>query len=126
MSRVEVRWGNEAHSIMIWDFEKGWTWNDLNNARRTFDQLMDTVPHTVHIIFNMNRTILPIGDAMHNLKTMNEQYPPNMGLLIVVNPSSFAFKITNIVKRVFRIWNGMTFVSTLAEAYDHISEQTPN
>ena len=125
MSRIAVRWDNEARNIMVWEFEKDWSWSDLTSARRTFDELMSTVPHRVHIIFNMNRTILPIGDALHNLKVMNEQYPPNMGLLIVVNPSSFAFKITNIVMRAFRIWNGMIFVSTLAEAYDHISAQTP-
>ncbi len=125
MSHVEVRWGNDDHTLIVWEFEKGWRWDDLYTARRVFDELMNSVTHTVHMIFNMNKTMIPIGDVLYNFKAVGGQYPKHTGLLIVVDASSFGVKITLIVMRVFRIWGNMMFVDTMSEAYEKISAQTP-
>jgi hypothetical protein len=124
VSHVQVRWGNDDHTFIVWEFEKGWKWTDLYTARRIFDELMNSVTHTVHIIFNMNKTLLPIGDALYNFEAVGGQYPKHTGLLIVVNASSFGVKITQIVMRIFRIWGNMMFVETMKEAYEKISAHT--
>lgn len=121
MSRVHVGWGNDAHTLIVWEFERGWTWADLYSGRRVFDELMGSVTHTVHIIFNLNQTMLPIGDVLYNFKAVGGQYPKHTGLLIVVNATSFGVKITQIVMRVFRIWSHMMFVDTMEEAHAKIA-----
>ncbi len=121
MSHIDVRWNDDNHTIIVWEFDKGWTWDDLFVARRTFDELMNSVTHSVHVIFNMNRTMLPIGDALSNFKAVGGHVPKNAGLLIVVNATGFGVKITHVVMRVFRIWSNMMFVDSMSAAYEKIS-----
>lgn len=121
MSHISVNWENESHTLIRWEFEKGWKWAEVYEARKVFDQLLNSVPHPVDVIFNMNNTPLPFGDALQNFKAVGMHPNKNMRLMVVVKGSIFGIKITQIVMLTFRIWGNMLFANSLEEAKERIA-----
>jgi hypothetical protein len=53
--KIEVRWDNEAKTIILLTFQPGWAWPDLHRAVEVADQLIVSVPHRVHLIIDIRQ-----------------------------------------------------------------------
>ncbi len=51
--QIEVKWDNEIKTAIYLKFQRGWTWPDLRSSVEMADQLIVSVPHTVHLIIDI-------------------------------------------------------------------------
>lgn len=50
---IVVGWGSETQNIVHLEFKRGWKWQDLYTALQEADDLIVSVPHTVHLIIDI-------------------------------------------------------------------------
>ena len=117
MSNIEVSWDDEAKTIVRYDFDFGWTWEELEIANKEFNILMKSVPHTVCAIAcqNYSQHYLPpnpvarIG-ALLALKTEQK------ALSVIVARSSLVRSTLDIVMKIYPAAINLRVVNTLDEA----------
>ena len=51
--KIEVAWDNNDHRIVRIAFQRGWTWQDLQQAVERADQLIISKVHTVHLVIDI-------------------------------------------------------------------------
>src|SRR5690242_19616547 len=52
--QINVGWDNSDHRIMRIVFQRGWTWQDLRQAIHQADDLINSEPHTVHLVIDIH------------------------------------------------------------------------
>ena len=52
--QINVAWDNNDHRIVRIVFQRGWTWQDLNQAIQQADQLIRSEPHTVNLVIDIS------------------------------------------------------------------------
>jgi hypothetical protein len=57
--QIQVKWADDAHTIVHLTFERGWTWDNLKAAIHQADALIDSVPHTVHLMIDIRNGGIP-------------------------------------------------------------------
>lgn len=84
--QIETKWDDEAKTAIYLKFQRGWTWPDLRGAVETADQLIISVPHTVHLIIDIREAGGLPRDFMSAAGELFEQGEarPNEGRKIVV------------------------------------------
>jgi len=50
---INVGWANEEQTIIHLELQRGWKWNDLYGAIQQADDLITSVPHTVHLLIDI-------------------------------------------------------------------------
>ncbi len=117
--KITVAWDNPERTIIRYDFADGWTWEDLFAAVAEDDSLMDTVDHTVHLIFNVQDTSAP-PNPLSKMRGLSGQISPQLGLLVVVGSDAWFHRVTEIFYSVYgKNLEGMVGVrraDTLAQA----------
>lgn len=121
MSLITVSWDNDTRTIIRWEFQTGWYWADLYQARGAFDQLMEAVSHPVDVIINLNKTTIPLGDTLHNFRAVSLRPPTHRRVMVLTNASTFGLTVAEIVRHTFRIWDRMLIANSLEEAYAKIA-----
>ncbi|MBL8165556.1 MAG: hypothetical protein JNJ61_26470 [Anaerolineae bacterium] len=83
---IKIGWDSAEQQIVRLEFQRGWTWDTLNKAIQRADDLIISVPHTVHLIIDIrNAGGLP-GDFMTRAGDIFAQGDarPNEGKKVVV------------------------------------------
>lgn len=52
---ITVRWANDRQNVIHMEFQRGWKWHDLYTALEQTDDLITSVPHTVHLLIDIRR-----------------------------------------------------------------------
>jgi hypothetical protein len=52
--QINVGWDNSDHRIVRIVFQRGWTWQDLRQAIHQADELINSEPHTVHLVIDIH------------------------------------------------------------------------
>ena len=52
---IQVRWESTARNAIYLEIQRGWTWPDLHEAIHQADQLITSVPHTVHLLIDIRK-----------------------------------------------------------------------
>ena len=52
--QINVGWDNSDHRIVRIVFQRGWTWQDLRQAIHQADDLINSEPHTVHLVIDIH------------------------------------------------------------------------
>lgn len=50
---IQVAWANPDQTILQLEFRRGWTWEDLYGSIQQADDLITSVPHTVHMLIDI-------------------------------------------------------------------------
>lgn len=51
---IQVGWDNNEQSIVRIVFQRGWTWNNLNQAVKQADELIISQPHRVDLLIDIH------------------------------------------------------------------------
>lgn len=110
---IEVSWGNEAHTIIVWRMPRSFIWDDYDDASRCSRALAESVSYPVCSIFDLSAiTALPEG-TLANLPRIAQDTPDNVRVTFVVGAKGFAGTMGRIFSKVY---GRVNFVDTIAEA----------
>jgi hypothetical protein len=119
---VRVYWEDEAHTIVRYDFEGKWTWEELYPVYNLAIAMETSAPYRVDIILDMRRSQGVPGNALSHLKNISDKQPANVGLSIFVTESKFLLALYNVgCKFYYKIPQYFQVVSTIEAAREMIA-----
>jgi hypothetical protein len=121
---IEIRWVNAEKTILIQHFQGYWTVNDYKQMVDESAQLLQTVPHIVHIIADgTHNQTAPLG-MLGGMRYALRKLPPNQGIVVFVRPNHFLETIIQMGRMLAPHLLHTTFVAeTVDEALQIIAQK---
>ncbi len=124
---INITWDNPQQTVILVQYQRPWDWSQFSAALGELKNLLDSVHHTVDIIFDIRDAGFPPQGAVQRFKQASELNHPNGGLLIYVAPNllaQFVKSIVRIIEAAFgRFEADFLFVSTPEQARDMIAQR---
>lgn len=86
---IKVSWDNDDKTVIRYDFEGPWTWDDFRIAAEEAFAMTRSVEHTVDTISNFFPGVLLPANAMFQFRRIMEEAPKNRGVNVIVGSSAF-------------------------------------
>jgi len=123
---MTVVWDDDARTIIRYDIDGSWTWDDYQATLHELNSLLDTVDHKVAIIINIRSDKWIPEDAFNRFNRDMRQRHPNIGPLQVFVGAGMLIRI--LVVSFMRIYGKAVdieflFADTLEEARQLIHER---
>lgn len=121
---IYIRWDNDTHTIIRYDFVGRWTWRSLMRANERAFHMMSSVEHEVNIIFNMKDSLqLPAG-AFNGIRQMFYVAPWNMGTIVLTHGDRLAEYTFDMLSNFEDLIGArLAIADTLETARDMFSEE---
>jgi hypothetical protein len=120
---IRVYWENPQKTIVRYDFEGVWTWDELYAAYYEAIAMETSVTHRVDIILDLRYSGRIPGNVLLHIKNFSEKQPPNVGLSIFVTTNSFLTSLYNTaIKFYAKIAFYFRLTRTVDEAHDMIAD----
>lgn len=88
MSGIKVSWDNEAKTILRYDFQGRWTWEDFYAASAQAFAMTHSVQHRVDAISHFHHgSVLP-ANAMFHFRHAMVSAPANRGMNVIVGANA--------------------------------------
>ena len=112
---IHVEWDDVEQTIIRWDFEPQWDWNDFWAAFDSSIKLAGSSTYRMDVIPNViNSKRLPIG-ALGAFKSIDTKLPEFTKLVVVAGPDSMTSVMIKTFAQINRIESWRT-AKTLDEA----------
>ena len=116
---MEPRWTDERRVAIEIEFPAVWSWDDFYLAQQTANKMMNSVPHTVDLIYNLAYSYTLPRRYFTHLLQVNKKYPDSIGMVIWVSTNRL---VENLVRSVTQnnkelAWR-YAFLDDLEEAYE--------
>jgi hypothetical protein len=119
---VQVCWDDDQKTIVRYDFDARWTWDDFYEAYYQAIDMQASVTHRVDAIFDMQQTRRLPDNALLHLRNLSEKQPANMGYTVIVSSNSFILSLyTLAIQNHAKIAHYFRLVHKLEQAYSLIS-----
>lgn len=120
------RWYDDEQTILLYEIEcKTWTWDDAHEVVAHQVELMQTVEHAVHTIFNFkNSPSITTRGLRSNLRELMGKRAPNEALSIFVGVNFQFLDMMSLVARMLHIdWllGDYRFVDSIPAALEEIT-----
>jgi len=112
---IQVYWEDADKTIVRYDFEGAWTWDELYAVYYKAIDMETSVPHRVDIILDMRYSHRIPGNALLHLKNLSEKQPPNVGLSIFVTTNTF---LTSMYNMAIKVYGKIAYYFRLAPTLD--------
>lgn len=120
---IRVYWEDAEQTIVRYDFEGRWTWDELYVAYYQAIAMENSVTHRVDIILDMRTSSFIPANALLHMKNFSEKQPPNVGLSIFVTTNAFIISLYNTaIKFYAKIAFYFRLVKTLDQAHTMIAD----
>lgn len=93
---VTVDWFNEEKTIIKYQFEGQWKWEELYIALQQVDVMMNSVQHTVYIIVDYQKSSGVPAGALTHLRSSTMKAAPNWGGGVFIGISSLVQALLNV------------------------------
>jgi hypothetical protein len=114
---IQVQWDNEDKTILRYQYEGAWTWDDLYTALAQGYEWIDTVDHTVDIIIDLRQSSIIPSSALTHARNLDKHRHPRIGLTIAVGANRFIQLLADTFKRLVpSVASQYTLLATLDEA----------
>lgn len=120
---ISVNWLDENRSIVLWEVEGKWTWDDYRQAQSHADALVRDIAYKVDVIldFTENRS-LPFN-ILSQMRFERPQQPEKRGRVVIVGASPFVIKMMDLLYTVNPNLGDRFFTAaTLDEARRRLTE----
>ena len=98
---VRAYWVNEEKTVVRYDFEGNWTWDELYPVFQEALAMERSVPHRVDVILDMTRAGRLPANALLHVKNISDKQPDNIGLTVIVSPNQFVGSLYTIGVRFY-------------------------
>jgi len=120
---IRVYWEDADQTIVRYDFEGKWTWDELYTAYYEAIAMETSVTQRVDIILDMRKSGAIPTNALLHMKNFSEKQPPNVGLSIFVTTNAF---VTALYGTAIKFYAKIAFyfrlVKTLEQAHAMIAD----
>lgn len=120
---IELYWDNDEQTIMLCEFEKSWTWDDLFATFDKIKKVTATRDHVIGAILDIGHGVKIPGGSIFNLETRNKAMQMlkmgggEKGPMVIVGANSFIKAIYHAVGTIdSKAQDDIYFAKTLAEA----------
>ena len=120
---VKVYWENDEKTIIRYDFEGHWTWDDLYPEYDRAIKMEKSVDHCVDVILDMRESqSIPLSAITH-VRSIAGKQPDNVGLSVLVTTNRAILTLYNVGMKIDKnIAKYFAAASTIEEAYALIAE----
>jgi hypothetical protein len=95
-------WDNPEKTILVYQFEGEWTWDDFYTVFEQVKAAIAPLPHVVNFICHYPTSYLYIPpNILSQIRRIHQDTPANIGVTVVVGGSTAAATIYNIIKRIY-------------------------
>lgn len=112
---IRVYWEDTDQTIVRYDFEGRWTWDELYTAYYQAIAMENSVIQRVDIILDMRSSAFIPANALLHMKNFSEKQPPNVGLSIFVTTNAF---VTSLYSTAIRFYAKIAFYFRLVKTLD--------
>ncbi len=120
---IQVYWEDDEKTILRYDFEGDWTWDELYTVFNQGVDMASAVDHRVDAIADMRHSGRIPGHAISHLRTIADRQTQNVNLRIIVTTNTFILTIYRTGAKVYRqIPRYFQVVGTIEEAHKIIAE----
>lgn len=119
--KVQVNWQNTERTVLLYQFEQGWDWEDMHGAFQEAREKLAMVKHQVHIIMDLSHANLIPSGALAKIRwAFTAPKQENVGLTVVITPSSF---LKTMIDMGTKLWGNaaknwkVAFVTSQEEAH---------
>lgn len=120
---VRAYWEDETHTLVHYNFEGNWTWDELYPAYYQAIEMEKSVPHRVDVILDMRQSKKIPSNALMHIKNISDKQPPNIGLSVLVSNSAFLASMYRIgVQFYSKIGHYFFLTTSMEEAYTMIAK----
>ncbi len=127
---IEVRWDNEAKTIIRYIYDGRWTWEELDGARDAAAKLEESVSDRINVIVDVqNSKLLPNGtiSRARQVATTAPASHPKEGITVIVGAGAFVRSIYDVMHKVYPEIiqrRGLFLAKSLDEAHSIIERET--
>jgi hypothetical protein len=122
---VRIRWDNKEKTIIVFEMDQRWEWDEFYPLYRKYVSMMDSVPHRVHIIYHLvdKSTRIPPLILLHMPRLMRMTHSRE-DRSVVVGRMQFAERFFAILANMGlrEYTERYQFVDTLDEAYHALAK----
>jgi len=86
---IVVNWDNPDKTVIRWDFEGKWNWEQFIDAYILSDRMLASVEHTVDIISNLDRSAMLPEGALKGYENVLRNTSENIGVIVLISASRF-------------------------------------
>lgn len=116
---IAVVWDDDEKTIIRWDFDEKWTWDEFHEAFRISLEMSENITYRVDVIPNATKSPhMPIG-ALAEFKRLDSQLPDIVKLIVVAGTSAFTRSMIELFGKIYRAQSWRT-ASSLDEARGYI------
>ena len=129
---IKVAWDGDDTTLVRWDMDADWTWDEFDRAVDESAVLMDTVTHQVDLLALSQRSLPPTPNVLpHFIRSQN--YPiknANGGYLVIVGvwQSGVIASVMRIVEttssRRQKVFKGVRFFDKEASARSFLAAES--
>lgn len=112
---VYAIWDNAQHTVIRYEFDGRWTWDEFYMVLEQVKGMLDTVPHMVDFIMNSTSDYVPPSFITHFGKIWQEVHP-RAGTVLIVSSSGFAKAMYGVVHRLYPAFAGRNVLVPSVEA----------
>jgi hypothetical protein len=121
---IKVTWDNAERTIICFDFEGRWDWDELYAASDQATEMLDSVDHMVDFIMDIRETQKIPKDFMSHAERIASGSHPRRGMMVVVGANRLLRTVGSGLRRLFPdATRNLVFAADLEEAEEIIADQ---
>ncbi len=95
---ISVRWENNEKTIVRWEFDGRWTWNDYYDALEQSDRLLDSIQRSADLLVNMQQTNFIANGYPAQFRRVS-RFHPKAGIAVLVITNAFIETMLRMMMR---------------------------
>lgn len=99
---IVVHWDDDQQTILRWDFEGAWNWDDFYTVQAEVNDLSSKAEHFIDVIANMQNTMMLPSGALSQFGRIAKASKERSGVTVVVGANRFIETMLNIFGRFQR------------------------
>lgn len=97
---VNISWGNEAKTYVLFEFVGDWTWEEYYQTRKTGIEYADSVPHIVNMIIDYSASKMFPRNMLSHFGSSMDRNPKSFDVAVIVTQSAFVMALVNTLVRL--------------------------
>lgn len=120
---IQVNWGNEAKTVVVFEFLGDWTWDEYYQGRKRGIALGNEVPHVVNLIVDYSQSSMFPRNMLSHFGSSMDHNPKEFDLAVIVTESAFAIAMLNVLSKLrkkgkFRVAKTRAQAETILENFE--------
>ncbi|MBE0689615.1 MAG: hypothetical protein IH587_05775 [Anaerolineae bacterium] len=115
---IAVQWDNAEQTVIRWDFEQAWSWDEFADSARVSSAMIASKTIAVNVILNIVGTRSPYGKITTHHRSAFEYIPSNIGVLMLVCGEE-----SHAAQLLMPFFSNLQIVETLAQAREQLNLQ---